>query len=459
MRPVFVRFISIILFVAIIGQFAAYAYPEQVFEMAQQKKSRVFLDRLATGPVDYSVNADKTLAGKEKEIRGQLMNAEFAALCPKDKKAGLSFIGFPTEAVNAILEKYDDLLMKIKVSNPNPPNASAAFPKLDAIKNEIPTDAILLEYFIERDKGYLLVLTNENLRMIELDTGEEMLDNMIKTFMADVDKGTIMEVVLARGRELSRRLGLDKIKDELKEKNTIIVAPHGVLHRLPFQILPLKSERMLIEDYSVLYTPSATAYYQMKFRQAHKTPGSNTSLLIYELQKENPGAETCLKTLEKHMKPGKLISNDKLTPEAFFKEMDSAYILHICDPYSFVSEKYPKFSQLFTWKDAILLQEIEKTKLRPSVVILDFPGSALGLRTPGDDIESFGRIFLSSGVDTVLANISPDPYAFYASFWKEFYRNIAQGRSAASAYRKAAIEGKKTAVPMSYWSKIMVMGI
>lgn len=438
-----------ILIIVLMGSAIAFAYPEKEFDSVQRAKARVFLDRLASGAVDYEKFADKGLLAKETESERTLSQARDKVLYP-----GPNLTGFPNDAIKGMYDQLDDLIARVKTSNPFPPSAQASFPDMYSIKKEIPPGAVILEYYLEKDRGRLFILPDRGpMEIIPLEIPRDSLKVLVDVYNGEIHYGAKPETLRMKGMELSERLGLNAARKHLDGKKLLIIAPHGILHKLPFHTLPLQNGKLLIESYQMIYAPSATAWYNMKFRQAGKVRGVDG--LVFAIEEE--GIESPSEMLRRCMKPGKTLVNKDFTMESFLRDAPNADRLHIRDPFSVIEEKYPRFSQFFTWREAVYYYEIEKVGLKPSLVALDFSGSAAGANTPGDDVESFCRQFLTSGVDTVVGNLDPEPSKCYHTFWKEFYRVIEKGEKPVSAYRKAILECMRNDPPAK-WSRFVIMG-
>src|SRR5439155_18349034 len=50
----------------------------------------------------------------------------------------------------------------------------------------------------------------------------------------------------------------------------LIVVPHGILHYLPFETLPDRDGRFLLENHVISYAPSASTLALLRARAAHK---------------------------------------------------------------------------------------------------------------------------------------------------------------------------------------------
>jgi tetratricopeptide (TPR) repeat protein len=111
---------------------------------------------------------------------------------------------------------------------------------------------IVLEYFLGEDRLYLWVLRRDGLRMADLGPRLPVLDDVARVHRSLARGGEPDPAVLAR---LSRALLTSA--GPLPDSARLRIAPDGVLHYLPFEILSAGSAP-LVERAVVTYLPSAS---------------------------------------------------------------------------------------------------------------------------------------------------------------------------------------------------------
>lgn len=437
----------------------SFAYPEKAFEIVQRSKARLFIDRVISGPVDYRQKADEKLVNRERELMEKIKKTRREVLFPEN--SGIpDFSSFPGEKLGRLYREYEDLLMKIKISNPYPPARVEKTPGLSKIKKEIPKDALLLEYYTGKENSYLFILDNRRLDMVELEINPQKLKKMIQAYIAEIDKNSDIAVIKARGKDLANKLKLDLIDRKHPGKTLLIIAPHSFLHWIPFHTLTLPDGNAIIEKYRVLLTPSATAYYHLKYRSAHKTMNGKSVLFSLDTEsvEKDPLYQPPSHFLKNQYPFDDVFTGREFTRNEFLRIIPAKSLIHVTDPYSFINRKFFGFSQFFSFTEPIYLYDVNRTRVKPELLILDFPGSGTGFRTRGDDVMSFARGFLSSGADTVLADVSSEKHRFSEKFWLEFYRVLQKDKSPTLAYQKAVIEAMKHE-PAGFWARYVLVGI
>ena len=137
----------------------------------------------------------------------------------------------------------------------------------------------LLEFAVLEDKTYLFVITKGsaqgsgssamNIRLYPIAVKKADLNSMVQTFMERIASRSIGVQRLAT--ELYKLL-LQPAKEQLAGRNTLVLAPDGILWELPFQALQSAPGRYLIEDFSTYYAPSLTVLCEIVKKRASKTP-------------------------------------------------------------------------------------------------------------------------------------------------------------------------------------------
>jgi tetratricopeptide (TPR) repeat protein len=116
-------------------------------------------------------------------------------------------------------------------------------------------DDVVLEYFLGEDRLYLWVLRRTDLRMVDLGPRRPVLDDVARVHRALAQGAEPPPGVLSR---LSRVLLASA--GPLPEGARVRIAPDGLLHYLPFEVLepPAAPGGPLVERATVTYLPSAS---------------------------------------------------------------------------------------------------------------------------------------------------------------------------------------------------------
>ena len=130
----------------------------------------------------------------------------------------------------------------------------------------------LLEYFFGDSTAYVFVVKGTGIEVRTLPESEQAIANAIETLRTQIidqpvrtPAGTVNEGWKIPAREL-RQMLIAPLDAELDGVETLYLVNPGPLVNLPFQVL-LAGDRVLLEDYRLVYEPSFSFYKTASSRQ------------------------------------------------------------------------------------------------------------------------------------------------------------------------------------------------
>ena len=350
----------------------------------------------------------------------------------------------------------------------------------------------LLSFMVAEGETLLFVLTSEprgarapnvNLKAYVFNAGRDELAGRISKFRSLIEQRS--DEVHQSARELHELL-LGPAGDQIKGRNTLVIAPDSILWDLPFQALEPAENRYLVEDCAVVYAPSVTAFGDMnKVMAATAGPTRILKLLAFgnpELSQETRGRVSLLSRevkFEGHPKSdtefravvalygaeqAHVYAGADATEERIKTEAGRVGILQLAAPVV-LSDATPLRSSLLmaqsqsSSKQDGLLQpwEILGLYVKAGVVVMPACESANNGAASGDAITAFVWAWFASGCPTVLLNQSRAD-ADDAGLLPELHRNLRQRRPA-QALRECAMKILKGEHRHPfYWSRLIVVG-
>lgn len=128
------------------------------------------------------------------------------------------------------------------------------------------TKTALLEFVETDEKVYLFVFAKDQAK-----TGKRLVPAALKIIILDTTRGDLYARVSAFSQAIASRdetvavfardlydVLLKPAQESLAGKTHLVIAPDAISWGVPFQALKCESDRYLIEDYAVSYTPSLT---------------------------------------------------------------------------------------------------------------------------------------------------------------------------------------------------------
>lgn len=247
---------------------------KSALEYVMARKSRLFIDRLATNQIDLTAAKSKNsslandlqkihaLRKRIDELTNNLTNFNYLLLIEKKRnlKYELSI------EISSLQEQELELWQELEQKYP----ALAATQKaptvtwVDVMKMAGELDVTIVEYYRHSGGWCAFVINASEINTFALDDmNEEFSDAVlkwIKNLESPAGRGELSYKVL---REIHRIL--IKPLTLRKTSNRLIFAPFGVLHQFPFAAaLDATTNRFLAEDYVLAITPSAAAFFTAK---------------------------------------------------------------------------------------------------------------------------------------------------------------------------------------------------
>jgi CHAT domain-containing protein len=214
----------------------------------------------------------------------------------------------------------------------------------------------------------------------------------------------------------------------LQAGDHVIIAPHRILHVLPFHALtttaPADSPRFFMEHHLVSYTPSAA--YLVEVRKQPPRP-LRTMLAAAPDGRTLPYAETEIKRIPDGLfaRTKRLRETDATADEVLYAPR--AYdVVHLA-AHARMNLRHPLYSYLQCADRRLALHEILRQRFRARLVVLSACETgrgvgALGAVPSGEDMVSFPRAFMEAGVTSVVASLWLVEDEATATLMEQFYK-------------------------------------
>lgn len=334
---------------------------------------------------------------------------------------------------------------------------------LERLQRALGKERALVEYTTIDDNLVAFVVTNDRVQVVEnLGRESEVVEDIERCrFQVDTLRygsarvrthlPALTERTQKHLRSLYDRL-LRRIEPEIGERQLVIV-PHRGLYYLPFHALH-DGESYVIERREVSYAPSAVVLQQCidsVRRDFH------SALLLGVADEQIPGVHDELQALYEVFPRVKRYLDEAATSEVLRQHSNNADVLHFACHAQFRSDN-PLFSSLrlgdgwFTAGDAYAL------KLNCGLVTLSACETGMNTVAPGDELMGLTRGFFSAGSPTVMMSLWTVDDAATTELMVEFYRELANTKSPATALRFAQIKLMEQRPHPFFWSPFIVVG-
>lgn len=226
----------------------------------------------------------------------------------------------------------------------------------------------------------------------------------------------------------------------------LVIVPHRELHYVPFAALhDAKRNRYLIEDFTIVYAPSATAW---RFLRRPKPPVSSRALVLGDpagSMGSLKGAESEAKMVAGRLGTTALLGADAC--ERLIHDLDpNVDLLHIA-AHALYDGADPLFSFIALAPDGDkydgnleaqeILAEVDLTGV--NLVVVSACSTAAGKPSSGDEIVGLTRALLYAGTPAVLSTLWDIDDVATAALMDAFYEQFVSGLPAAEALRAAQL--------------------
>lgn len=449
--------------------------PEEALEVAEQARSRAFLDLLATHQValrqrdqeklgapaspqqeaknEPSSNpANSGMVKNEAELatRGTKRAAESAAPAAEPEllssesagSASLKQIQEQAGRLHSTLLCYwvRDYMTFVWVMNPQGSLHSARIP-------------VKREHLIELIRGVWPIEPGSKPAVVEASRDPEPKGSAPNhgsqvRFEARGKEGLAAEGAQKdRWRELYRLL-VEPVEAYLPTAAAarVTVIPHGPLFDLPFAGLRDSHDRYFLERYTLQYAPAISV---LRFTGANPSAGANVAprfLLVADpagMQKlglpQLPGSRREVADVARHLPVSEvtLLTGAAVQGERVRAMAAKSTVIHLAT-HGIVDDSHPFESFLALSDGKLTARDIYGLNLNADLVFLSACRSGMG-KVTGDGVLGLTRAFLYAGTRSVVAtlwDVADEPTAKLVA---DFYRNVSQTHDRAQALRSAQL--------------------
>ncbi len=381
------------------------------------------------------------------------------------------------------LQRYKTRTLLERLSRPNAPvvapagNDTTQFAATAFRATTLRAGEVFLEFALGPDTTLLFVVTPGGVRRAGLP-GERTLAPQVKlaheAFASRPGEGDAAAAAATVARVAAQALGrtlLGPAAEEIAAAKTVLVAPDGVLHRIPFGALIVGGgETPLGASHRVAIEPSGAFLATVRARAA----AAHTGLFAVgggrrEASDGGRGLEGARREIEN-------LSARFSGVTARYAGADGRVALAVGDLAPFGGLHFAGHSQAddqMPWRSGIVLGpatgggdslltagELAAAPVGARLVVLSSCESAGGRARVGEGVAGLTTAFLVAGAPTVVATLWPVDDAVTVRLMDRFYAGLAAGADAADALRAAQQElraGADTAHPF-YWAGFVLVG-
>ncbi len=437
----------------------------EAFEYVQEAKSRSLLDVLSTSrsaswlaPQGQTEFARRVRALRE-ELNWYFHKIERAQL---DQVSQVELARLRQDS----RQRERELLNLLREHAPEEENQSGgrvgAALDVERIRQSLPLDTLILEYFQVQDRIVVFLLGQDRMNFVSL-AGSSQVSSFLELLRfqlakphlgADYAKAfgpALLRSVQVHLRNLYESL-IGPIRGWLKAAH-LIIAPHGVLHNLPFQAL-FDGERYLIDDFTISYAPSASVF---AYCQARLATTSDAALIFGVPDEAVPFVQEEVASVARNLANSQLYLGSEATAKRLREQGQHCRFLHIAT-HGYFRRDSPMFSGIRLGDSYLSLYDLYQMKLPAELVTLSGCSTGLNVVAAGDELLGLARGLIHSGAQTSLLTLWDIQDRSTAHFMNHFYSQIASAQNKAEAMQRAMQLSKLEHPHPYYWAPFILVG-
>jgi CHAT domain-containing protein/Tfp pilus assembly protein PilF len=435
------------------------------FDYSERARARAFLQTIGNARLQPARGAAADLVNEAEALRNSIAQWERkSAFAP----------GSTTDDLRNARRSYQALLTRLKASSPEYASLTTVEPlRLEDLQRELPADTTMISYFIGQKVTHAWVVERDAFHYVALPTTDAQLSATICwATRLDGGPGTTRamtpegeECDEASSAEDAHDLLFGPLRDKIRYKRLILI-PHGVLHYVPFAALRNRNtNHYLIEDYTIAYSPSASA---LRFLREKETPVNGGALVIGDpassLQRLS-GARREAEVIASAFHTAPKIGAE--ATESLLYRLDGKYDLVHIGAHAAYDAEHPLFSRIALAKGGDFDGSLDVAEILSDVnlsgvnlIVLSACGTARGARSGGDEIVGLTRAVLYAGAPGVIATLWDIDDEAAAELMNTFYRSLLDGAAAVDALREAQLALMKRApyADPRYWAAFQLSG-
>jgi CHAT domain-containing protein/tetratricopeptide (TPR) repeat protein len=329
---------------------------------------------------------------------------------------------------------------------------------LPAIRDTLPADATLVEYFRIGDRLLAFLVTRRSLEVVpvaRLPTVQALVRllrfqlSWARRNMSDVSRDASLAATHAHLQELYQEL-VAPLRSHLGTGHLIFV-PHDLLHYVPFHALH-DGRQHLIDSYSISYAPSATI-----FALCHRRGGGTGSLILGVPEPQTPFIADEVRAVAACLPGADLRVGEEASAAILRDKGEGKRFVHIA-AHGFFRPDNPMFSGIRLGGGSYLtLYDLYNLKLPAELVALSACVSGVSVIAAGDELLGLARGLFRAGAASLLLTLWEVPDQSTADFMKSFYGRMSTG-SRAAALREAILEVRGRYPHPVHWAPFVLMG-
>ena len=366
------------------------------------------------------------------------------------------------EKVRVLKGKLADALMEAKFRGERVPvTESGGTLSLEDIRESLPPETTVLEYYQCRDSFLACVLDRDRIEILEIAPVSRIRERLrllqfqFSKFRLGQEYISLFAEPLYRAIETNLAVLysdlIAPVRAHLRGTRLVIV-PHGLLHQLPFHALT-SDGRALLDEFEISYAPSASVLAWLLKKQPVST---SKSLVMGVADPLAPHIQREVEAVASDLPDATLLLGESATFESLRSFAPRVCKVHIA-AHGYFCRENPMFSSIRLGDSSLTLIDVYQLTLSADLVALSGCGTGINVVLGGDELRGLVRGLLHAGAHSMLVSLWDVHDESTTEFMALFYRNL-RSMTKSQALRLAALEVRKHRGHPYYWAPFVLVG-
>jgi CHAT domain-containing protein/Tfp pilus assembly protein PilF len=442
--------------------------PVEAFRYSEQARARAFYDILANKKIDFkgSVSGDLISLEQEKRLEMQKLYRLLQkgdAISSDISNAKRTDILQLRNSLALAQSEYEEILQKIKLNNPAYSEMVAAVPvDMAKLRTQLDKKTAVIAYWIGETELTYWLINCDTVFYERINIEKTILTSLVENARKSIQSNSLGVTASELARLYSILIG--PVENNLSGIADLVIIPNGPLHFLPFQALIDRKGRYLVQNYNLIYAPSASVYMicnNMPVKPGSRFLGMALSDLVIDNKEGLPGTENELRNILP-LFPDNISAIGSEGTETFVRRYAGDYnFIHFATHGSY-NYRQPLYSYLLfppsEDNDGRLnVYEVFEMNINAKLVTLSACETGLGNLSQGDELTGLSRAFLFAGSSSVLVSLWAVADYPTSLLMTSFYRYL-KDHSVQEALTLAQRDVIKLFPQPQYWSPFILIG-
>jgi len=333
---------------------------------------------------------------------------------------------------------------------------------LATIREAIPSDTLLVEYFRMHDKILVSLIGRQTLEIFPI-TLESRIADLLRLLQFQLSKFRLNSEYVEKFYDAFVSASQNHLFELHKElvapiaarldKEHLVFVPHGLLHYIPFHAL-YDGSQYLIDRHTISYAPSASIY-SLSQRQSSNSSGG--SLILGIPDPVAPAILDEVRALSKVLTNSELFVGEEANDHVLRQKGPSSHIIHIATHGRFRQDN-PMFSAIRLGNSSLSLFDLYQLRLPVDLITLSGCSTGMNVVSPGDELLGLVRGLLYAGARSLMLSLWDVQDKSTAEFMTAFYQALNDGQSKRAALRTATLQMKSQYPHCYQWAAFILVG-